>query len=92
MTAISRSVVPRLCAEPNKMLDELRNRQVVTPSLWLDAGYIRACEGGPVLDTVLVVITGITNAGEAGMLPHLAKRRTPATADPATTAHGGAFQ
>lgn len=70
MTGISKSEVSRLCAELDEVVEAFRNRPLEGryPYLWLDAKYVKAREGGRVVNMALVIAVGVKETGEREVL------------------------
>jgi transposase-like protein len=70
-SGISKSEVSRICAELDTGLETFRTRplgHVEFPYVFLDATYVKARDGGRVVNKAVVVATGVTRTGDREVL------------------------
>lgn len=69
-TGISKSQVSRLCAEIDERVGAFLNRPLEGhwPYLWLDATYLKAREGGRIVNQAVIVAVGVNSDGKREVL------------------------
>jgi putative transposase len=70
MTGVSKSQVSRLCEELDEVVQAFRNRPLEGryPYIWLDAKYVKARDGGRVVNMALVIAVGVRDNGDREVL------------------------
>src|SRR5262249_23157324 len=70
-SGISKSEVSRICAELDASLEAFRTRplgHIEFPYVFLDATYVKARDGGRVVNKAVVAATGVTRCGDREVL------------------------
>lgn len=69
-TGVSKSHVSRICAELDEQVQDFLQRPLEGhfPYVWLDATYVKAREGGRILDRAVVVAIGLNEEGRREVL------------------------
>ncbi len=70
MTGISKSQVSRLCGELDERVEAFLERELsgYWPYLWLDATYLKARDGGRVVNKAVVIAVGVNAEGRREVL------------------------
>ena len=70
MSGISKSQVSKLCAEIDERVNAFLNRRITGewPYLWLEATYLKVCEGGRVVSIAAIIATGVNADGRREIL------------------------
>jgi putative transposase len=69
-SGVSRSEVSRLVEEIDERVGAFLNRPIEgeSPYVWIDATYLKACEGGRILPTATIIAVGVNTDGRREVL------------------------